>query len=40
MDLVFRSKADPWLVALVIGIPVLVLEFMFEGVAIGDGGAG
>jgi membrane protein YdbS with pleckstrin-like domain len=39
VDLVFRSKVDLWLVALVVGIPVLVLEFMFEGIGSGDGGA-
>ncbi|HEX2932044.1 MAG TPA: PH domain-containing protein [Candidatus Binatia bacterium] len=31
MDLVFRSKIDIWLVGLIVAIPVLVLEFLFEG---------
>lgn len=32
MDAVFRSKVDFWLIGLVVGIPVLVLEFLFEGI--------
>ena len=39
MDPVFRSKADLWLVGMVVGIPVLVLEFMLEGAGIDDRGA-
>ena len=32
MDAVFRSKIDLWLVVLIVGIPVLILEFLFEGI--------
>lgn len=39
MDPVFRSKLDLWLVAVIVGIPVLVLEFMLEGAGIDDRGA-
>ena len=35
MDAVFRSKFDIWLVALIIGAPVLVLEFLLEDVVEG-----
>lgn len=36
MEPVFRSKLDLWLVALVVGIPVLILEFMFEDIGVDD----
>jgi hypothetical protein len=36
MDPVFRSKVDLWLVALIVGIPVLVIEFMLAGTGIDD----
>ena len=39
MDPVFRSKVDLWLVAVVVGIPVLVIEFMLEGTGVDDRGA-
>jgi membrane protein YdbS with pleckstrin-like domain len=39
MDPVFRSKVDLWLVAVVVGIPVLVLEFMLEDAGVDDRGA-
>ena len=39
MDAVFRSKVDLWLIGLVVGIPVLVLKFLFEGVLPDDSGA-
>ena len=39
MDAVFRSKIDIWLVALVVGTPLLLLEFVFEGTGISDRGA-
>jgi membrane protein YdbS with pleckstrin-like domain len=39
VDPVFRSKVDLWLVALAVGIPVLVVEFMLEGIGIDDRGA-
>jgi membrane protein YdbS with pleckstrin-like domain len=32
LDAVFRSKIDLWLVVLIVGIPVLILEFLFEGI--------
>lgn len=31
MDSVFRSKVDLWLIALIVAIPILVLEFALEG---------
>ena len=36
MDAVFRSKIDFWLVALIVGIPVLVLEFFLEDTGLDD----
>jgi hypothetical protein len=30
LDAVFRSKVDIWLIALVVGLPVLLLEFVLE----------
>jgi hypothetical protein len=36
MDPVFRSKVDFWLIAVVVGIPVLVIEFMLEGTGVDD----
>jgi len=36
LDLVFRSKVDFWLVALVAGIPALVIEFLLEGPGVDD----
>jgi ABC-type uncharacterized transport system permease subunit len=36
MDPVFRSKVDLWLVALIVGIPVLVIARMLEGTAVDD----
>ena len=36
MDAVFRSKVDLWLVALIAGIPVLVLEFFLEDTGLDD----
>jgi hypothetical protein len=36
LDPVFRSKVDLWLVALIVGVPVLVIEFMLEDAGIGD----
>jgi hypothetical protein len=36
MDPVFRSKVDLWLVALIMGIPVLVIAFMLEGTGVDD----
>ena len=36
MDPVFRSKIDLWLIAFIIAIPVLVLEFLLEGSGIDD----
>lgn len=36
MDAVFRSKVDLWLVGLIVGIPVLVLEFFLEDVGLDD----
>ena len=39
MDPVFRSKVDLWLVAVVVVIPVLLLEYMLEGAGIDDLGA-
>jgi membrane protein YdbS with pleckstrin-like domain len=38
VEVVFRSKVDIWLIALVIGIPLLVLEFVFEGTGVGERG--
>ena len=35
----FRSKVDLWLVAVVVGVPVLVVEFMLEGVGVDERGA-
>ena len=32
----FRSKVDFWLVGVVVGIPVLVIEFLLEDVGIDD----
>jgi len=39
LDAVFRLKVDLWLVGLVVGIAVLVLEFLFEGILPDDSGA-
>jgi membrane protein YdbS with pleckstrin-like domain len=36
VDAVFRSKVDLWLVALVVGIPVLVLQFFFDDAGVSD----
>jgi hypothetical protein len=36
LDLVFRSKVDFWLVAAIVGIPVLIIEFMLEDAGIDD----
>jgi hypothetical protein len=36
MDPVFRSKVDFWLIAVVVGIPVLVIEFMLAGAGVDD----
>ena len=36
LDPVFRSKIDLWLIAFIIAIPVLVLEFVFEGSGVDD----
>lgn len=36
MDPVFRSKVDVWLVLLLVGAPVLVLEFFLDGSGVND----
>jgi membrane protein YdbS with pleckstrin-like domain len=33
---VFRSKVDLWLVAVLVGVPILVLEFFFEDIGLSD----
>ena len=36
MDPVFRSRIDLWLIAFIVAIPVLVLEFLLEGSGVDD----
>lgn len=36
MDPVFRSKVDVWLVLVLVGVPVLVLEFLLDGSGVDD----
>ena len=38
MDAVFRSKVDFWLVALIVGIPIVVLVFFVEGIGVSGWG--
>lgn len=39
MDAVFRSKVDLWIVGVMVGIPILVLEFFFEDIGLSDSSA-
>ena len=36
MAAVFRSKVDLWLVAVLVGVPILVLEFFFGDIGLSD----
>ena len=36
MDPVFRSKIDLWLIALIVGIPLMLLEFVLDGSGLED----
>ncbi len=36
MDSVFRSKVDIWLVIVLIGMPVVILEFVLDGTGLSD----
>ena len=38
MDAVFRSKVDFWLVFLIVGAPILALDFLLDGSGISDTG--
>ena len=36
MDSVFRSKVDIWLVIVLVGLPVVMLEFFLDGIGLSD----
>ena len=36
MDSVFRSKVDIWLVIVLVGMPVVLLEFVLDGIGLSD----
>lgn len=36
MDSVFRSKVDIWLVVVLVGLPVVILEFFLDGIGLSD----
>jgi hypothetical protein len=36
VDSVFRSKVDIWLVIVLVGMPVVVLEFVLDGIGLSD----
>jgi hypothetical protein len=36
VDSVFRSKLDIWLVIVLVGLPIVILEFVLDGVGLSD----
>jgi hypothetical protein len=36
VDSVFRSKVDIWLVIVLVGLPVIILEFVLDGIGLSD----
>jgi membrane protein YdbS with pleckstrin-like domain len=36
MEQAFRSKVDFWLILALVGVPILVLEFILDGSSVGD----
>ena len=36
MEQVFRSKVDFWLILVLVGVPILALEFLLDGAGLDD----